>query len=197
MSTFISKLWAVMILALVVIQGIFVGEDIGSNDGKELIVDSILLAFWIAALVWFHLFRIREVRLDIEIENSRKDLDKAMKNLLGEILGGDHKGHEHVVKTGKPENDLHESLSDKLVDIIAEVVKDGSPEPKHFAEIKKRFEAKTGHEVKLKKEGLGLSVQIGKEPIAKKKPATKKAPVKKPVAKAAPTTKKPVTKKGK
>lgn len=196
-----QKVFLLLAFTLIVLQAAYLGADLQANDGKEALTDGILLVFWIFTFGLFTLMNRAEQKLDRELEESRKNLDKSLDNLLGEILGKGHEGHEHVVKTGRPENQLHESLTDQLVDIIGEVTKDGSPKPKDLPEIKKRFEAKTGHEVVIKHEGLGLNVRIGKEPMAKKrparKPATTKAPVKKPVAKTAPTIKKPVTKKGK
>lgn len=181
-----QKVFLLLAFTLVVLQAAYLGADLQANDGKEALVDGILLVFWIFTFWLFTLMNRAEQKLDRELEESRKNLDKSLDNLLGEILS------KH--KVGTPENALHESLSDQLVDIVGDVTKGSEPTTKHLPEIKKRFEAKTGHEVVLTKEGHGLSVRIGKEPMAKK-PATKKAPVKKPVAKLAPTTKKTVTKK--
>lgn len=203
-STLFSKAWAIMILLLVIFTSMFVGMDLARGDWQGAIINGILLAFWVFAAVWFHFMAIREVKLDAELDQSKKDFDKSMEKLLAEIFGTDHNHHKAhaIVKDVSPkESKVHADLSDTLVDIIAEVSDGSNPEEKHFAEIKKRFEAKTGHEVIISSSGLGLNVKIGKQPMAKKapasKPATKKAPVKKPVAKKAPVTKKTVTKKGK
>lgn len=170
------------------------GIDAAKADGKEAILDGVQAAFWLFAFVLFSKMNRLDEKLDRELEESKAKLDKSLDDLLGNILGGDHKGHKHTI--GTPENPKHEKLSEDFDAIMEGVCGDKEPTEKDLAEIKKRFEAKTGHEVKLEQLPFGLSVRIAKEPKAKKaparKPATKKAPVK-PVA----ATKKPVTKKGK
>lgn len=192
-----GKAWVAMILLLVVAESVFLGSALKSKDWHGAIVNAILLAFWLFAIVWFHFMALREVRRDLEFKRDMDELkkkgDDLLKDLLSDVLDEKHKNHRHKVSVVTPENPKHEALSEAFDGIMEQVCGDNEPTEKNLAEIKRRFESITGHSVKIEQLPFGLSVSIAKEPTAKKaarKPATKKAPVKKPVAK------KTVTKKG-
>lgn len=180
---------------LVIFWAFYLGTDSANGDSKAAIFDAIMLVFWGFFLVAWHVMALREIKLDAEHDNLMKEIKNKTDDLLKDILGEakKHSVFPHV-HSEEPETPEDQKLTATLMSIIKDISGKEQPNVKQCVEVKKRFIAATGHDIIIEPNPLGLSVKIGKQPLAKKAP-TRKAPVRKPVAKA--PTKKPVTKKGK
>lgn len=172
-----NKVFIGVIFFLVLFYSFFLGVDVTNGDTKEAIVDGVLLGFWLFALVFFIAMNRTSDKLDRELEQSSKNLDKAMDDLLGHIK----ENRDHRVR-------LEKALHQANLDVCGE----RAPKPSEFKKVEARFHELTGdHYLRLSAEkgDKRPGAEISDEPF-ETKPARKKAPVKKPVAKKTVTTKK-------
>ena len=179
-STVCSRVWAVMILLLLVFTSMFVGMDLADGDWQGAIINGILLLFWVFAAVWFHFMALREQKSDIEFKQHRDKLDSSLKSLLDDTLGKIKEDLDHDTRL---ENALHQAHHEICGERPARV--------SEYKKVEARFHEIAGdHYIKLEKSENGKpNVTISDQPF-ETKPARKKAPVKKPVAKKTVTTKK-------
>ena len=171
-----NRVFVGLTLLLTIFYAYWLGVDVSNGDTKEAIADGILLAFWLFAFVFFSAMTLWERKMERELNESRRDLDKALDDFLGTL-----------------KKDADESMARKkqFVATFNEVTGKDFFEAKtvsarHKKEIEKRFHEKTGVHADISvKPGGVIGVELSKEA-----PARKKAPVKKPVAKKKVTTKK-------
>lgn len=166
-----NKVFIALIFFLVLFYSFWLGVDLQRGDTKEVIVDVVLLAFWIFGLIFFVAMQRQTDKLDREFEDSKRKLDDSLNDLLGHLA----EAHSEP----KYDNPKHQKLSDTFDKIFKDVVGDKTPTSKDLATVRSKFTKATGHDVKLESHPLGLSVKIAKEPIAKKKSAAKKPVTKK------------------
>ena len=187
-TTVFGKAWGVLMLSLVILESILVGLALRAGQWDNAIFAILFLAFWVFAVVWFHIMALREREGDVELRHQKEEMKKNVDKLLAEMLKGFDEAHGH-----------DKALEDALDQATQEIKKGNRTplKPSEYAKVEKRFHEITGdHYIKLTQNKNGKAdVTISDTPFTK--PTTKKAPVKKPVVKAAPVTKKPVTKKGK
>ena len=173
-----QKVFLLLAFTLVVLQAAYLGADLQANDGKEALVDGILLAFWIFTFGLFSLMNRAEAKLDREMEQSRKDLDQAFGNFKRDM--------DKMLAEAEEERRNHEVIEA----IIKDVVGKGKPNKKHVAKIVPAIYENTGlyAQVSVNKAG-GFDVGLSKTPIETPAPVKKKAPAKKPVVKKATASK--------
>lgn len=149
MNKIFGKTWGAMILALLIVESIFLGSDLQSKNWHGAIVDCILVAFWLFAIVWFHIMAVKEIKEDAELAATRSKLDQAISTLKDKI------------ETINDDDDHREELNKELKSIIKgvitkEQVKNLAPLTKaQLAVVKTKFKQITGHglEFRLNKEG--------------------------------------------
>lgn len=171
-----NKVFVALTLLLTIFYAFWLGADIQAGNTKEAIADGILLSFWLFAFVFFTAMFAFERKMDRELDESRKNLDKAMDDLLGHLK----ENRDHRVR-------LEKALHQANLDVCGE----RPPKPSEFKKIEARFHDITGdHYLRLSKQKgeVKPGAEISDEPFVA--PARKKAPVKKPVAKKTVTTKK-------
>lgn len=160
-----QKVFLLLAFTLIVLQAAYLGADLQANDGKEAVVDGILLVFWIFTFGLFMLMNRAEAKLDRELEESKKNLDKAM----GDMFGAIKKDIDHRAKIEKA---LHDSL-----EVIGA---DRPPKPSEFKKVEDKFHELTGdHYLKLtvEKGEKRTNAEVSNEPFTT--PVKKKAPAKK------------------
>ena len=86
----------ILVVLLTVIYSAFVGADIATGNGKDLIVDGIMLTFWLFLLSYIMIDTAREVRhlerhLDKHHEQMARDVMKDLNKVLGDVFSPDAK----------------------------------------------------------------------------------------------------------
>jgi hypothetical protein len=177
-TTFYRNVWGALVLTLLIMTSLFTGFALAQGDWQGALMNGVITLFWIFSVIWFHVMALREQRGDIEKEHSKQKLNDSLQDLLKTIVDKHPHQHTHI------EDEDHQKHHDVLMEVLKEVSGEDEPTDEQLPEIKKRFIAKTNHDIILTRDAIGINVKIAKKPLA----PTKKAPVKKPVA-----TKKTVT----
>lgn len=159
-STIFGKAWGALVIVLVLLWSLFLGMDIKHGDWRDIVIDSIMLAFWVFMLVWIHYMTVRELKSDAESEKAREDFDGSVGHLI-----------EHI------RENLHERISyrKKFTDIFKEVTGEDFFESKtvsdgHKAQIEERFNEETGKYVDITRGDNGY-IYVN---VLHEKPLTKK-----------------------
>jgi hypothetical protein len=133
--TLFNKVFIGLTLFLTLFYAFWLGMDVKAGDSKEAIADGVLLGFWLFAFIFFSAMTAFERKMDRELEESRKDLDKAMDDLLG-----------HVKKDIDHKHRIHEAMHEALETIGA----DRPPKPSEYKKVEDKFHELTGdHYLKL------------------------------------------------
>lgn len=150
----LNSVWLGTVLLLVVAWSVFLGIDIANNDVRGIIVDAVMLPFWLFLVVFVMAMLIKEARLDVELEHSTKELKKLTDELLEKALGsGAEELHKRV-------------LDDKLEEISVDILGEGFDPKKDLpteAQLKKiatEFEKETNHKVDLHIAGSEVHAKI-------------------------------------
>lgn len=88
------KLITILVVVLTVIYAAFVGADIATGNSKDLLVDGIMLTFWLIFLCYILINAALEIRhlerhLDSHHDRMARDAMKDLNKILGDVLGAD------------------------------------------------------------------------------------------------------------
>lgn len=163
-----NKVFTGLVFFLSLFYAFWLGIDVQRGDTKEIIVDAVLLGFWLFALVFIVAMNRQERKLDRQLEEAQRNLHHKLGDVFSEI--------EQDMKARQDRRDQFTSVFEEVTGKKFEDAKTVSA--KHKTQIEKRFNERTGLYANITvHKGGKIEVDVSNE-----KPATKKAPVKKPAA---------------
>lgn len=63
-TNLLSKVWAALILLLVMLWSFFLGLDVAASDWRSAIIDGIMLAFWIFLAIFAAHMLVKDAKFD-------------------------------------------------------------------------------------------------------------------------------------